>query len=443
MYLLMLLHLHVQLRVVQKQSDTADICTNNGFQSNGAKFRNDAFCMTGKTPMIQLYRFELGKLVRRASFAAGVLLFVTFAIMTYAEWVDLTGRKLYLIDEDGTLLHGREALKLEQELADRYGGVLTDDSLKEIELLAVWNEQQRETFEQYGGQIRYPYIYYLIGYYFLNVNSITVRTGSSELRGVTSIELSDDGAIPLRPIADVFPDSVLPLRLAYSLPWSGMMESMILNLFGLGLLILFIIAPAFSEERMHKMNALLFTSKLGKMKCFLVKSAAAYSLGIVFAVAVILLHALVTFAFFGGDGLSGSIQIANLYSEYQELPYVKTVGGAILDAAVFYTADVMFAVSISLLGSVLAPNLLMGIVLSAVLWAAPAAVIFLKAVSEQVRLLAPAVHLTGFSNVLSMPKVTIFSVTIPYSYAAAGILLLLSGLILMFAAASYRRVTGE
>lgn len=393
--------------------------------------------------MLQLYRLEVGKLVRRASFAAGALLFAAIAVMIYAGRVDLFGRKLYLVDEDGTLLHGREALRLEQELADRYGGALTDDKLKEIAQLAHWNERQRETFEQYGSQIGYPYIYYLISCYFLRKNSITVRTGSLESRSVTSIELSDDSAIPLRRIADVFPDSVLPMRLAYSLPWSGMLESMILNLLGLGLLMFFIVVPAFSEERMHKMNALLFTSKLGKKKCFLAKAAAAYSLGIVFAVAVILLHVLVTFAFFGDDGLSGSIQIADMYSEYQDLPYVKTVGGAILDAAVFYTADVMFAVSISLLGSVLAPNLLMGIVLSAVLWAAPAVVIFLKSVSEQVRLLAPAAHLTGFSSVLSMPEVTIFSVTIPYSYAAAGILLLLFGLILMFAAGSYRRITGE
>lgn len=392
--------------------------------------------------MIQLYRLEFGKLVRRASCLAGVLLLFCIAVMFYGEGVDLFGSKLYLMEEDGTILHGRAAIRLEQKLADRYGGVLTDERVEQIVQITRLNERQKEVYSENYDKIDFPYIWHVAAAYFQILKAVTVEMDGTEhtMTGVTEM---NDGIIPVRPIADVFPDSVLPLRLQYALPWSGMMESMIFVLFGLGLLMLLMTAPAFSEERMRRMNALLFTSRLGKRKCFWAKAAAAYSLGILLAAAVVLLHVMVTFLFFGGGGLSGSIQIADLSDTYQDLTCVKTVGECILDAALFYTADVIFAVSIGVLASVVASNLLSGIAFSAVIWAVPAVPAYLKVVPEAAGLIAPAVHLTGFHRILSQPDVTIRSVTVPYSYAASASLLLLSVLILLCAAWLYGHVTGE
>lgn len=393
--------------------------------------------------MIQLYKLEFGKLVRRASCIAGLLLLLLTAAEVYGKYVDPFGSSLYVIDKDGTILHGRAAIRLNRETVERYGGVLTDERVEEILRYFKLNEQQLEALlqDENSDGVESPYADLLIFCYFKEAQTFTVnRDGREETHTIVE---TFDGEIPMRRIADVFPESVLPLRMEYSLPWTDMMESMILVLFRLGLLMLLLVAPVFSDERMRRMNALLFTSQMGKRKCFWAKAAVAYSMGIVLAAAVVLLHVLITRFAFGSSGLSGSIQIGNLSGTYQNLLCVKTVGACILEAAWLYTADVIFMVSITVLGSVLASNLLTSAVVSAVMWAVPVVLTFWNGIPEAVRLTAPVVHRMKFTRILSQPDVVIGSITVPYSYAAGGILLLLSGLILICAAWLYGHVAGE
>lgn len=397
--------------------------------------------------MRTLYKLELEKLFRRLSALICFALLLAYGIVTYDEWVDPFGKGLYLMDEDGTIRHGRDAIRLEREWMEPYRGVLTDAHVEKISQESYRHAKQQVTYLQQmiesGTQLNemdMPYAERVMVYFFL-IEEVSLREYTENGRTVEdSISILRDTP---RQIGEVFPDSVLPLRLEYSPPWSGMMESMIVLLFLLNLAVLLVISPVFSEEHTRQMNALLFTSKFGKRKCFRAKAATAYSIGIFSSLAIILLQVLITFLFFGGDGLAGSIQISGEYLFYGDFPYVKTVGSAIFDAALLYTADVLFAVSLTVLGSVLASNVLSGMVISLALWMAPMVLKFLDAVPRQVKMIAPVIHKTDFNALLRMPDVVFGPVTIQYSHEAAGVLVLLSVLITLCAAWIYRHGTGE
>lgn len=397
--------------------------------------------------MRTLYKLELEKLFRRLSALICLVFMLTYCIVTYDKWVDPFGKGLYLVDEDGTIRHGRDAIRLEREWMEPYRGVLTDAHVEEISQISYRHAGQRVTYLQQMNEsgarfheMDMPYAERVITYVFLKEEVSTQEY--TENGQMVRISTGTSRDTP-RQIGEVFPDSVLPLRLEYSPPWSGMLESMIVLMFLLNLVVLLVISPVFSEEHTRQMNALLFTSKLGKRKCFRAKIAAAYSIGIFFVLTIILIHMLITFLFFGGDGLAGSIQISGEYLFYGDFPDAKTVGSAIFDAALLYTADVLFAVSLTVLGSVLASNVLSGMVISLALWMAPMVLAVIDAVPWQIKMIAPVIHKTDFNALLRLPDVTLGSITIRYSHAAAGVLVLLSVLIALCAALTYRHATGE
>lgn len=389
--------------------------------------------------MITLIKLELGKLIRRVSFILCVLMLMINCVSSYGNQVDPFGMKLYIVEEDGTILHGRAAIRWEKETLEPYRGVLTDELVEEIKQGLDWNERQKEIMFT-NGKVKLPYAYEVV----LTLYTTTLETaeylGDDGRHHTASISASTETP---QKIADVFPDSTLPLRLEYSLPWLNMWESMLGTMFLLPVLILFILSPIFSEERTHQMNALLFTSRFGKRKCFRAKITAAYVMGAVFAMAFILFYVLVTLAFFGGDGLNGSIQISSPIWSYQDLPYATTVGSAIRDTVLLCTADVFFTVSLTVFGSVLAKHVLNGMIISAALWAWPIVLSFVNVVPKQIRLLAPIVNMTDFTGVLRLPDMAFGSVNIPYSYMAAGILIFLSALLTLCAAGVYRHAVGE
>lgn len=390
--------------------------------------------------MITLIKLELGKLIRRVSFILCVLMLLISCVSSYGNQVDPFGMKLYIVEEDGTILHGRAAIRREKEMLEPYRGVLTDELVEEIEQGFDWNERQKEIVFTTNGKVKVPYVHEVVSGLYTTTLETTEYLDDDGSHYTASIVASTETP---KKIADVFPDSALPLRMEYSLPWLNMWESMLGTMFLLPVLVLFVLSPIFSEERTHQMNALLLTSRFGKRKCFRAKITAAYFMGAVFAMVYILFYVLVTLAFFGGDGLNGSIQISSPFGFYQDLPYAKTVGSAIRDTVLLCTADVFFTVTLTVLGSVLAKHVLNGMVISAGLWAWPIVLSYVNVVPEQIRLLAPIVHMTDFTDVLRLPDTAFGSVTIPYSYFAAGILILLSVLFTLCAAGVYRHAVGE
>ena len=108
-------------------------------------------------------------------------------------------------------------------------------------------------------------------------------------------------------VSSFFSDTDDTQRVLYG-PWNGMLQSLVTGLFSINLFVLIAVSPLFSEEHTFRMNALLFTSKCGRKKCFAAKNAAAYLMGLALVLTVVLLHVFATLILFGKEGVTCSIQ---------------------------------------------------------------------------------------------------------------------------------------
>lgn len=214
--------------------------------------------------------------------------------------------------------------------------------------------------------------------------------------------------------------------------WNGMLKSLVAGMFSLNLFVMIAVSPIFSEEHTFRMNALLFTSKYGRKKCFAAKNAAAYLMGVALVLTVVLLHIFATLILFGGAGVTSSIQSAG----------TKTAGSAAVDAIWLYTADVLFTISVTVLASVLTSGVLTGTVLSFAFFAVP--MIFLEEFQEvRIKFVMPAVHRTDFEKIMSIYPLNVGSIGIPYSYVITGILLLFTVIIMAVTARIYEALPEE
>lgn len=388
--------------------------------------------------MVALIRLELNKLVRQKPFWITLIVLLVMMLECYLGWVNPGGSNFHILAEDGTLLSGRKAIMQDRQYSEPYRGILTDERVGEI----LQNERDNEAqIEERIKTVETPdriFVYAssinrLVGYYFLNTNR--------DHGGVFETWSYRYKEEELRLITEVFPESAMPLYYEYSVQWGGTLEAVITSIFLLNILLFLGVSPVFSEERARKMNALLFTSKFGRWKCFLAKTATVYLLGIWLALGVMLLIFSATLLLFGTEGLQCSIQLVEPFL-YQDCPAAKTLGLVIADAILLSTAGLFFTISLTILASVLAKNSLHAVVLSLALFASPVIVRIFR-VPDAIKLIAPVNRMFDFSGVMSIPDVSVGNIRIAYSHAASGILLLGSAVILLAAGVVYQRHAAE
>lgn len=207
-------------------------------------------------------------------------------------------------------------------------------------------------------------------------------------------------------------------------PWSKALQSLIASMFALNLFVIIAVSPLFSEEHTFQMNALLFTSKYGRKKCFMAKITAAYLMGLAVSLGMILLHVLATLAFFGKEGLNGSLPLSEPVL-FRFIADSKSAGSALFDAAALYMADILVTISLTIFASALTSHVLTGTILSLVFFASPN--FFMMPVkTPQIRLIMAAMHMTHFEDILCIPDLTVGPVSIQYSYVIVVILLLIA-----------------
>ena len=385
-----------------------------------------------------LIRLELNKLVRQKPFWITLIVLLVMMLECYLGWVNPGGSNFHILTKDGMLLSGRKAIMQDRQYSERYRGILTDERVGEILQNERDNEAQIEEkikFAETSDRISvYAFsINRLVGYYFLNTN----RDPGGGLE-TWSYRYKEE---ELCPLTEVFPESAMPLYYEYSVQWGGALEAVITSIFLLNILLFLGVSPVFSEERVRKMNALLFTSKFGRWKCFLAKTATAYVLGTGLVLGVLLLIISATLLLFGTEGLQCSIQLVEPFL-YQDCPAAKTLGMVIVDAALLSMAGFFFTISLTILASVLAKNSLHAAILSLALFASPVIVRIFR-VSDAIKLIAPVNRMFDFSGVMSLPEVSLGNIRIAYSHAASGILLLGSVVIILLAGVFYQRYAAE
>lgn len=391
--------------------------------------------------MAALIKMELGKLMSKAFFWISLAVLIIYCMEIYMEWVNPFGNGLYELAEDGTLLRGRDVIRQEIEVAERYRGILTDDRVEQILRDECWNETQMQTvWEMYQDPrtrelaLTKSDVSRIITYYLMAIEAEPLALGGEGWEYFYGEE-------QFWKIEDIFPESAMPLNYEYAVHWGGMLQSIINCVSVLILFMILVVSPVFSEERIRKMNQLLFTSRFGRWKCFWAKVAAVYVLGAAAVMGVILLLVLGTVLPYSAKGLGCSIQLIEPFL-YQDYPFGKTVGSVIVDAAVLSVAGMFFAVSLTVLVSALAKNVLNAVVISFVVFVSPV-ILRVFPIAEQVKLIAPINRLTDFAGVLLLPDVKIGNFSIQYSYVIAGILMLAAVGITLCTALIFRNQSDE
>lgn len=384
--------------------------------------------------MCSLMKMEFGKLVRQKSFWISLIVFILFMLECYFGWVSPLGDDFYILAEDGTLLNGSEAVSQDRQDSERYRGVLSDEWVAQIVQNERDNEAQIEGMIQNAEtsspiSISAPSAKRLVYYYFVNTDKLS--------GGKLDTLVYHYGEEELRPVKDVFPESAQPLYYEYSVQWGGTLEAVVTGIFLLNIFVFFGISPVFSEERAKKMNALLFTSRFGRRKCFWAKTLTVYAIGTVLAAGTVLLLTAITRLLFGTEGLQCSIQLVEPFL-YQDCPSAKTLGTVIVDAVLLSTAGLFFTISLTILASVLARNSLDAFILSMVLSVSPL-ILRIFRIPDEIKLIAPVNRMFDFSGVMSVPDVSFRSMRAAYSHAAAGILLCASAVIILCAGTVYNR----
>lgn len=383
-----------------------------------------------------LISLEFYKIVHKKSFYIGLALLFCYCAAVYVSRVDPLGSRYSMQSQDGSAVNGREAADLERELTQQYRGDLTDD--------AVWRmycdlmKDQNAGQEGSGQELSQIYSQRVLEHFFLPYTERELVVDGERRTEIVGGSFTKDQLVR---IEELFPESVLPLEFGYSVPWSRMLQSLLAGMFALNLFMMIAVSPLFAEEHTQRMNALLFTSKCGRKKCFTAKVTAAFLVGLLLAFGLVLLHVLLTLALFGGEGLSCSIQLTEPFL-FQGVSDAKTVGTALMDAVFLYTAGILLTLGMAVLASVLASNLLTATVYTLVLFWIPG---FLTGASNQpqIFLLFPIGHNTRFHDVLMIPHWRTRFADIPYIYVITVLLMAFCAALIWGAWKSYEKMPEE
>lgn len=244
--------------------------------------------------MKKLIQFEMRKIfskrLTQAALAALLVLSVLLAFSTYQGMYAFDG-----ISREGT---GREAVKIDQAIAEKYAGVLTDEKVQQ--LMNAFQPKQ----DLHGMNAVYVY-----------ENALQ----SSVFRSFSDLNGKWNGLH----VSDVF--GTEEIKIGYTYGWLKTSHNMAEIFAVLALAAVIMIAPVFSGEY-GGVDHIILTSKYGRTKC-----AAAKIMGSVFAALMVtavtvLLNLVLAFILYGGGGLDCSILFAPVDFIEAYIPFNITCG---------------------------------------------------------------------------------------------------------------------
>jgi hypothetical protein len=234
---------------------------------------------------------------------------------------------------------------------------------------------------------------------------------------------------------EVFDENETTINMECAKAWEKVVGSISNSMTMAMLSLIMIVAPSFSEERFFKMNALLFTAKGGKTKCFYAKVISSYFVAISFAMLVILLQLVISILFLGNRGLSVSIQQVNPFL-YNRINHLEAVGTVLVKVIVLRLIDLLFTVSLTILASISLSKVLSTVVVSLIIYVMPAFLTIVK-IPSTFLLITPIQHIY-FQNVLNYPNEIYGSISIQYIYVIISVLFLLSLMVIVLAKKIYK-----
>lgn len=240
--------------------------------------------------MGMLIKWELRKILHDRLVLWGSVLLLIFNIANFCA-ASVPAMAARTTDHED-YVSGPAAVQLEQELAKRYGDILTDEAVAQMLADLAFSEE----FLARTGGVNVKYIYN-------NFLQQAVQTHFAE----------PDGHFNGLTVAEVFGSETI--RVGYTAGWLATAEYMLRVMLLLSVLVVLALAPVFAGEY-EGMDALLLTARYGRTRLIWAKCIAGLGFAAGLALLVLGLNYGVAWLCFGSEGLEASILFAadNPYS---------------------------------------------------------------------------------------------------------------------------------
>ena len=231
--------------------------------------------------MMQMIGYEFGKIFRKKMVYAA-LLFVGF--MSLSMYIARGIGQEVVLGPDGKYILGKEAVRLDKEIAARYKGPLTEEKVEEI--LGVYAPAAPDA-----------------AFWKVNATYDVVSTFWAE----------NDGSRNGLSIREAFPgyEDERELVWDYNRGWINFIEMGMYMMVFIGCLLVIALSPVFSEEYTRGTDALILASRHGKGRCARAKLLASYLFTLLSTGALLIPMSLGFFLDYGPAGGGCSIQLNN------------------------------------------------------------------------------------------------------------------------------------
>lgn len=284
--------------------------------------------------MKELIPFELKKLVHKKLVIISFLCVLLASTIMIVSWGTEAPR---LSSKEKTLYSTAESLAINKAFFQKYEGKLTDEKVNAI--VSSYQEKQ-ETGEPCT--------------YLESTFEKLFTTSSGEIL----------------PIKAVFPDNYDKLNIGNTMGWDYFIYAMYNTVIFIGIALIIILSPLFSDEYTTGMDGLILSSKYGKTKCAVAKIISGFLITAVLTLIIILFFAASFLLLFGTDGWNAHIQLAERLT-YLSVPGAVTCLQAALETIVAVILSLFALSGIVMLFSALSQTSFTTIILSAVFYVFP------------------------------------------------------------------------
>lgn len=290
--------------------------------------------------MNRLLFFELKKILQKRGTLFGLLFLLAFYLLMMVS----TCRNMYTFDvKSGEEAHGIEAIRLDQKIARRYEGILTDEKVQEM------LQDFKPRYDLHGMNVAYLY---------QNATQSAVHARFSDLNGDWNGKT----------VAEVFGKE--SIRIGYVNGWLNVSQSMIRVYFLLAFFTIFITAPVFSGEY-NSVDSLILTTVHGKTICGIAKNMAAFLMAGLITICFSALNLVTAYLIYGSDGLNCSILFAPQGFTEHFIPFSMSCRELLFYQGLLAFVGILGITGITLFFSSLFRNQLLVLVLSAAIFALP------------------------------------------------------------------------
>lgn len=289
--------------------------------------------------MKTLFHYEIRKILCKPLSPVSLVLVLLFSILLSNS----TYQSMYAFDGKYNEGSGKKAVALEKDLAEKYGGTLTDEKVQQM--LADF----RPTYNLQGMNAKYIY-------------------QNSMQSAVFSHFANMDGSWNGLRVSDVYGQE--EIKVGYVYGWLSTSQNLARVLVFLSIVIILLVAPVFSGEY-GGVDAILLTSKYGKTKGAMAKVLASFTLALLVTALLLGVHLALAYVFYGPEGLDCSILFAPVDFEEGYIPFNISCKTVLKYQIVLAFLSAISVTGLTLLFSALCKNQLTAFIASASLHILP------------------------------------------------------------------------